>query len=588
VHSPGVTKTGGPEPGPSGRGAPATVPAPRPPADPAPRPPADLTPRPPADLTSRPPGDPARVPARPPARPRGDSRVLDWLVVIVPGLAELLIGGWRLGRPSLWRDEGYTREVAQRSTGQILALLRHQDAVHGLYYLGVHAVVDRLGASAADLRLPSLIASILAVALTAALGRALARSAAQPAPRVTGLLAGLLLAGLPLTTWYAQDARPYAVATLAAVTATYLLVRGVTEERGRWWWAGYGAAVLILALLNLTALLLVAAHGLSLLVMRRPRRPAGGAHARAATRRWLAAVLCALAALAPLMVYAAQQNRQLNWVSRPSWDLTGALITEFAGVRDLIPLALALTLAGVATDIGRRYRVICPPVVITLPWLLVPPVTLLAVSLADPVYVERYVVFSTPAAALLMAAGLIWLARLTAMTPAGRGRPALAAVPAALLVVIMAAVLVAPQQKVRTDAARMDNLRKMAGIVARNEEPGDAVLYQPWSARVAGLAYPRPFLALRNIGMAQTPVASATLDGVPASPAELARRLHAAGPAIRRIWVIRWQQPAPPRTPLVLEQRALLRGLRLIGRWNIKSVQLSLYAARPPGSSGVS
>jgi len=49
----------------------------------------------------------------------------------------------------------------------------------------------------------------------------------------------------------------------------------------------------------------------------------------------------------------------------------------------------------------------------------------------------------------------------------------------------------------------------------------------------------------------------------PSSPAELARRLSAAGPAVRRIWLVRWQLPVPPPTPLVLEQRALLRGLRL-------------------------
>jgi mannosyltransferase len=574
VHSPGVASPAGPGPGapePSGTGPSETGPAATV-AIPAARPPTSPV---------SPPGRPAPPkPGRPPRRP--GPAVLGALVVVVPGLAALLLGGWQVGRASLWRDEGYTREVAQRSTGQILALLRHQDAVHGLYYLAVHAVVDAAGASAADLRLPSVIASSLAVALTAALGQRLAQAAGQPAPRLTGLLAGLLLAGLPLTTWYAQDARPYAAATLAAVTATYLLVRGVTEERGRWWWAGYGAVVVVLALLNLTALLLVAAHGISLLVMRRPRRPAAGAHARAAARRWLAAVLAALAALSPLIIYAARQNRQLNWVVRPTWDLTGALITDLAGVKDLIPLALALTLAGVAADIGRRYRVICPPVAITLPWLLVPPATLLLVSLADPVYVERYVVFCAPAATLLMAAGVIWLARLAAMTPAGRRRPALAAVPAALLVIIIGAVLVAPQQKIRTEAARKDNLRKVAAIVARYEQPGDAVLYQPWGARVAGLAYPKPFLRLRNIGLAQSPLASATLTGVPASPAELARRLHAAGPSVRRIWLVRWRLPQPPDTPLVQEQRALLGGLRLIRAWTVRSVQLSLYAAGPP------
>jgi mannosyltransferase len=463
-------------------------------------------------------------------------------------------------------------------------MLRHQDAVHGLYYLAVHGVVDVLGASAPDLRLPSVAATVLAVGLTAAVGRRLALAAAQPAPRLTGLLAGLLLAGLPLTTWYAQDARPYAAATLLAVTATYLLVRGVTEDRGRWWWAGYGAAVLLLALLNLVALLLVAAHGLSLLILRLARRPAGGAHARAATRRWLAAVLAALVALTPLLVFAARQNGQLNWVSRPTLDLTGALITDVAGVKDLIPLALALTLAGLAADIGRRYRVICPPAVITLPWLLLPPVTLLTVSVADPVYVERYVVFSTPAAALLMAAGLIWLGRLVAMTPAGRRWPVLPAVPVALLIAVMVSVLIAPQQRARTGAARKDDLHKVAGIVARNEEPGDAVLYQPWGTRVAGLAYPGPFGALADVGLAQSPLASATLTGIPASPAELAGRLGGAHPGLRRVWLIRWRLPVAPPTPLVREQQALLRGLPLIRTWTVRSVQLSLYALPPPAA----
>ncbi|HEX5289591.1 MAG TPA: glycosyltransferase family 39 protein [Streptosporangiaceae bacterium] len=565
MHSPGVTEADGTEPA-AGVSLPAAVPAARRPASPA---------------SPASPISPVTGPGRAAPPRRGRRAAGTWLVVLVPALAELLISGYQLGRASLWRDEGYTREVAQRSTGQILALLRHQDAVHGLYYLAVHAVVDVLGASAADLRLPSLIAGVAAAGLTAALGRRLAQAAAQPAPRLTGLLAGLVLAGLPVTTWYAQDARPYAAATLLAVAATYLLVRGVTERRGRWWWAGYGTAVLLLALLNLVALLLVAAHGISLLALRRPRRPGGGAHARAVTWRWLAAAGAAAALLSPLLVYGARQNGQLNWVARPTLDLTGALITDFAGVKDLIPLALALTLAGVAADIGRRYRVVCPPVAITLPWLLLPPAALLAVSVADPVYVERYVVFCTPAAALLMAAGLIWLGRLTAMTPAARRWPPLAAIPVALVIAVMAAVLIAPQQRARTDAARKDDLRKVAAIVSRNEERGDAVLYQPWGTRVAGLAYPRPFARLADIGMAAAPVPSATLTGVPASPAELARRFAGTGLGLRRVWLVRWRRPAGPATPLIREQQALLAGLRLIRRWDVRSVELSLYALVP-------
>ena len=65
--------------------------------------------------------------------------------MIIPALAALAVGGYRLGGPSLWRDEAYTLTTAQRSFGQIFALLLHVDAVHGPYYLGMHVVVGRAG-----------------------------------------------------------------------------------------------------------------------------------------------------------------------------------------------------------------------------------------------------------------------------------------------------------------------------------------------------------------------------------------------------------------------------------------------------------
>jgi len=56
-----------------------------------------------------------------------------WLVVVVPVIAELVIGGYRIARPSLWRDEAATISGSNRPVTAILALTQHQDAVHGLY-----------------------------------------------------------------------------------------------------------------------------------------------------------------------------------------------------------------------------------------------------------------------------------------------------------------------------------------------------------------------------------------------------------------------------------------------------------------------
>jgi mannosyltransferase len=502
--------------------------------------------------------------------------VLSWLTVLGPVVAELLVGGYQIGRASLWRDEGYTREVAQRSPAQILALLRHQDAVHGLYYLIMHLVIGGLGSTPAAMRLPSLVAASLAAGLTAALGRRLAIAARAPAASATGLLAGLLFVALPATTWYAQDARPYAMATLCAVGASYLLVRGMTEP-SRWWWAAYAAVIVVLALLNLVALILLAAHAASLLIMRAriPVTEQARAQLRAATRRWLVAAAVAVAALSPLLYFSSRQSGQLGWVTKPSHKTMAGLLADFSGSRYLIPLAIALILAGLAADVSRRQRVVCVPAAVTLPWLVLPPLVLLAVSELKPVYVERYVVFCMPAVALLMAGGLAWLARLAALTPAGRRYPPLALLPSALLVAVIAATVVAPQQAARRTSSRSDNLVRVASIVARYERPGDAVLYLPWDTRVVGLTYPGPFARLANVSQLKSPIAAASLTGKPVPATLVARRIAGT----RRVWTVRWQHGSALRTPLSLAEARLVARMHLIRRWTVKSVVLRLYAA---------
>lgn len=142
------------------------------------------------------------------------------------------MGGYRIAVPSFWRDEAATISGSRRPVGAILKLTTHQDAVHGPYYLLMHAVIAVGGTSETATRLPSLLAMCVAAGLTSVLGRRLARDSGLPAPTVLGLLAGLALAAVPLTTRYAQEARPYALATLFAVLATYLLVRARQRAAG--------------------------------------------------------------------------------------------------------------------------------------------------------------------------------------------------------------------------------------------------------------------------------------------------------------------------------------------------------------------
>ena len=115
----------------------------------------------------------------------------------------LTIGLWGLDRGGMWGDESVTFQVAQRTVPQIWRLLHDVDAVHGLYYLFMHAVLT-VHPSEVVLRLPSVCAATATAGLVAALGVRLA------GPRA-GLGAGVLYAITPMTGHYAQEGRSYAL-----------------------------------------------------------------------------------------------------------------------------------------------------------------------------------------------------------------------------------------------------------------------------------------------------------------------------------------------------------------------------------------
>jgi mannosyltransferase len=492
-----------------------------------------------------------------------------WLVVGVPIATALLVGGYRLGSPSLWRDEAYTLEVVRRSSGQIFGLLLHVDAVHGPYYLGMHVIIRVLGTSATALRLPSLIATSLAAGALAALGRRLAQLSGLPAPSVTGLVAGLLYVAAPQTTYYAQDARPYGLVTLFAVVATYLLIVAAGRGGVRWW-AAYAVAIVLTGAASLFALLILTAHGVTLLLARRKTR----------LLPWLAAAGGAVAVLSPLIFLGYRQAGELAWVTRPSLSSAVSLARLIAGSKPLIPLLAVLALCGVASAVGAgRLREITV-VTVAVPWLALPPSILLAASLVKPVYVERYVVFCQPALALLCAAGLAWIARQIAGSPTGRRTPALAWAAPAVILALIATLLAGPQRTVRLTSARPDNLRGVSALVAANERAGDVVFYLPSEARVVSMAYPAPFGKLRDLALKQSPVESDSLTGTQVSAPVLARRF-AALPAVHRVWVVQWaSQPSlGSGTAIGREELALVGSMRLIHRWTVSSVVLSLYVA---------
>src|SRR5262249_4567431 len=188
------------------------------------------------------------------------------------------------------------------------------------------------------------------------------------------------------------------------------------------------------------------------------------------------------------------------------------------------------------------------------PGLATPPVVMLVVSQAMPVYNFRYVLFCVPALALLAGLGL-----------AALGRVWLAG--AAILILALA---VPPQLTMRVPGTGM---RQAASFLVAAERPGDAIGYPGTGLPPLYPAYPAGVARPDNIGMARSPAASGRLYGVSVPLALLKQREQHA----RRIWVVQmgsWLNPAG----------YLSSGFRLRHAWQLDDgyLRIWLYQREPP------
>lgn len=474
-----------------------------------------------------------------------------------PVSAALALGFWGLDRGSMWQDESVSFEVSQRTLGQILALLRRHDAVHGLYYLLLHGWMLP-GGGEVWLRVPSVLAAGTAAGLVAALGLRLRGVRA-------GLFAGLLFAGLPVVSYYAQEGRSYALVGAVVLLATYALVRAV-ETPGRWRWPGYLAAMVFAVGLHEFALLVLPAHGLTLLLAR-VGRPAG--------RRWLvSAGLCGLVS-APLVWLSQRQAGQVSWLTRPGADAVVELSRWAIG--GSVAAGLVFGIAGLA---GLTVRAAGPARLglasVAAPLALVPPVVLLAVSQLQPLYHPRYVFFSVAGIALLAGAGLD---RLAAAFGTGRGRDRLGWTAGLVVIGLVFAAQLPAQRAARTPESRPNDLAGVARVVGARSLPGDGLLFMPSRYRAAALGYPGAFARVHDVSLARTPIEAANLRGTN----KTLPQTRAAMLATDRLWVVgRPGLRLRPTEAAALDQQAVLRTeFVAVHRTRLHGMEVALYLRRP-------
>src|SRR5262249_37351451 len=278
----------------------------------------------------------------------------------------------------------------------------HTDIFHALYYLFMHVWVV-LGSSTTVIRVPSLIAAVAAVALTAHVGRRLSGSG------WTGLLAGMVMALTPSTSFYAQTARSYTMVTLVVPGSTLALVRGREAEGGSATpggrppqappaapdrrrivrrWLLYAVLIALGGYLNEIALAVLVAHAVTAALARPGRR---------VLEHWAVAGAVGAALVLPVVIISFLQRASADWITPPRLHDIGRLFHDCFGATTLVSLfllgcAIVAVLAAGRPAWWSRGGISLQSV--AAPLLVLPSGTVFAESLVGKaLYVDRYVLF---------------------------------------------------------------------------------------------------------------------------------------------------------------------------------------------------
>jgi mannosyltransferase len=378
----------------------------------------------------------------------------EWLP---PFALAFILGIWRLDVPALWTDERWTWSAATRSLDQLVATFGNSDIVFAPYYLFMHYWVALGGTAEWWLRLPSVVAVSCMAAVTAILGRRLG---------VNGLAAGLIVAALPITTRFGQEARVYAVTMLLAVVATLVLHWALDRPR-RNRWILYGVAVACLGASHVVALSLLATHGVYVAI--RYRR---------SLLAWAATCCVALTVISPLILIGlTQQDPLVEFYQRTSgMTLIGVLhLVLWFGAG---PIFVAVFVGAIGLGLVRRGNLRSDAVVLPFLWIVLPLMVGLAVSPWVPVTANaRYFIFLIPAWALLAARAIEGLPKWMTL---GVGA-------------VLLALLVPAHWGLRQVDGHGEDPRVFTEIIADHSRPGDGVIYG-WYSDIArtGMEYYLP------------------------------------------------------------------------------------------------
>lgn len=437
-----------------------------------------------------------------------------------------------LTQQSLWRDEVDAIYFALRPLTETVSMIWQTAQNGPLYFLSLRPWFRIVGSSEFALRLPSVMAGTVSVVLIFQVARLLlgpyTAEPNQPQPNrsqktargstlyqaiyqalkpyTVPLLAALFMTLNPYQLWYGQEGKMYAVIVSLALLASWFWLQGIQHKKWRYW-IGYLITTSIAMYSHLLMVLMIPMHFVWFFIAWPQSRRAWKQYALALgglTLPYLPMVLWhwemllssskrTLFNFVPLrevlskVLYSHSRGPEhvsLGTFEDPLWlaplfflGLAGILlgVGEIEQSADANPArepSAEHTENSVATEhpaahtqphLNQRRRF-----GILISWLLVPIALIYIISLRQPVFVDRYIIWIAPAAMMILALGMKAVWRNAAAL-------ALPLTCALLLYITLFWSYIGWQQKTTTNKY---DLRNAVTFVAEQREPNELLILQ--------------------------------------------------------------------------------------------------------------
>lgn len=345
----------------------------------------------------------------------------------------------------------------ERAVGLLGAMIRQNGP---LYYFLLRGWVAVAGHTEYALRFFSLLFGVLCVPLTAALGtRLLSRTAAT--------FAAALMAASPYMVWYGQEVKMYTLVPALVLLALYSLRRGMDEGGG--WWALQVVATTLLLYTHIWGALLIPLQILWLLVEWPHWQP-----------RWRGALVGMALLTLPYLPLALWQmpavlaRRETGFPHHTLEEMALILLNGWStGILGRGWPWGALACGGMAAlglTVGLARPLLRRAARFLALWIVAPLLIIWLISLRQPLFTDRYLIWAAPAFYLLVGTGS------EVMGQKGRDRWKGAVIRGIGILAIL--VIFGVNLHAQATVPIKSDVRAAAAYVESRYRPGDLLLFQ--------------------------------------------------------------------------------------------------------------